>query len=193
MKLDNIKISNHAKERYAERIMDREDTTQVAAYILTESDKIRDDICKMIQYGSCIYAGINMQKEKPFECEIYLSGTWIVICSVKDNTVVTLYKIDLGLGEDFNKEYVVKLTEKLDEANAGLKKVRNEIAESRQHYDELIKQNEESITEYKSLINNLTKLNNDYKAVVEDMDVRYAEEDVKVKKILNSLIGRKVV
>ena len=193
MKLDNIKISNHAKERYAERIMDREGTTQVAAYILTETDKIRDDICKMIQYGSCIYTGINMQKEKPFECEIYLSGTWIVICSVKDNTVVTLYKIDLGLGEDFNKEYVTKLTEKLDEANAGLKKVKEEITESRQHYNELIRQNEESITEYKSLINNLTKLNNDYKSVVEDMDVRYAEEDVKVKKILNSLIGRKVV
>lgn len=52
------KISDHAKKRYTERIIGKDDQIEVNRFITENKDKIKTDINKMIQYGNMIYAGI---------------------------------------------------------------------------------------------------------------------------------------
>ena len=45
----DYKITEHAKQRYAERIMDRDNKIDIAVYINQNEEKIRQDILKMIK------------------------------------------------------------------------------------------------------------------------------------------------
>ena len=56
----NYTISNHSKQRYAERIMGKEDI-DVNRFITLNEDKIKTDINKLIQYGEMIYSGKQSQ------------------------------------------------------------------------------------------------------------------------------------
>ena len=47
-------VSKHARERYAERIMDK-DGTDVATFAIKNEKKILDDIDKMVEYGELLY------------------------------------------------------------------------------------------------------------------------------------------
>ena len=55
-----MNITKHAMQRYAERIMEKEDTTDVLVFIEQHKEKIEEDISKMIEYGELIYTGKNL-------------------------------------------------------------------------------------------------------------------------------------
>lgn len=57
----NINISQHALTRYVERIKQKDDILDVNTYLSTHTDKVREDISKMIEFGKVIYSG----KQKP--------------------------------------------------------------------------------------------------------------------------------
>ena len=50
-------ISKHARERYAERIMEKDSAYDINKFIVDNEDKIVVDINKMIQYGTLIHCG----------------------------------------------------------------------------------------------------------------------------------------
>ena len=114
--LDNIKISAHAQERYAERIMDRNEKSDVVVFIAQHKQKIKEDIFKMIEYGTLLYSGKPVTDFNRQPVDIFLNGTWVVIVDIAKCNVITLYSIDLGLGNDFNQEYISKLMQKLNVA-----------------------------------------------------------------------------
>ena len=92
-------ISAHAKQRYSERIMGKEDT-DVNRLITLNEDKIKTDINKMINYGQLIYSGKQSQKDgKGNIVDVFLKDCWVVIADSRIKNVITLYKIDLGLGD----------------------------------------------------------------------------------------------
>ena len=79
----NIKISNHASQRYAERIMSKEDT-DVQRFMVTHEQKIHDDIEKLIEYGQIIYSGKQKTRDgKTNNVDVYLNGTWVVLVDAK--------------------------------------------------------------------------------------------------------------
>ena len=57
-------ISQHAKERYAERIMDKTHPTDVHIYINDNENKIITNINKMIEFGELIHSGKNEDNNK---------------------------------------------------------------------------------------------------------------------------------
>lgn len=54
-------ISKHCKERYAERIMGKEDV-DLNRFITLNEEKIQTDINKLISYGELIYQGSKLKK-----------------------------------------------------------------------------------------------------------------------------------
>ena len=96
-------ISVHARQRYAERIMGKEDT-DVNRFVTLNENKIKTDINKLIQYGELIYTGKQSQKDgKGNMVDVFLKDCWVVIADSRIKNVITLYKIDLGLDDEFNK------------------------------------------------------------------------------------------
>ena len=185
-------ISKHAKERYTERIMEKATNNEIQTFIVQNEDKIISDINKMIQYGELIYTGKQTQKDnRTYNVEVYLNGLWVVITDVKSKNVITLYKIDLGVDDEFNQEYVNRMMEKFNAAKENLDLVTLEVEKENDSYKTVIEQNTAQINEYKSYIKNLEELNVGYKTIMDNNAVKIKMAGTEVTDVLNKLIGKK--
>lgn len=190
--LDNIKISQHARERYAERIMDRDSKCDVAVFIAQHEQKIKEDIYKMIKYGTLLYSGKSPHEFNKQPVDIFLNGTWVIIVDIAKCNVITLYSIDLGLGSEFNQEYIGKLSQKLNMAKQEYDVINIGIQTQKETYSSIIKENIEQINEYKQLINALHRQNQAYTDVIETLDADRIVAEKDIREIIATFIGKKV-
>lgn len=191
---DNITytVSKHAKERYTERIMEKATANEINTFLVQNEDKIIGDINKMIQYGELIYIGKQVQKDgRSYNVEVFLNGLWVVITDVKSKNVITLYKIDLGVDEEFNLEYVDRMMQKFNDAKENLECVTTEVNHENDSYRTMIEQNTNMINEYKGYIKNLEELNVGYKTILANNSVKIKRAETEMTDILNKLIGKK--
>lgn len=191
--MEELEISKHAKERYAERIMGRDSQLSIAEFVLTHEEKIQTDIAKMIEFGKLIYSG-----KRPYDTnnkgveDVYLNGTWIIILDHNKNIVITLYCIDLGLGKEFNDVYLGKMLEKLEKTKEEAEATIASVEGQRTTYKELIEENQVTITEYRKIANSLEEQNQMYKELIESLDVQVSLAQNEVRKVIGALIGKKV-
>lgn len=191
-KFENLKFSQHSKERYAERIMDKNSKSDVAVFVAQQEQKIKDDIYKMIQYGTLLYSGKPTCEYNRQPVDIFLNGTWVIIVDIAKSNVITLYSIDLGVGSDFNQKYIDMLINKLTAAKEEYESVCIGIQTQTATYSSIIKENIDQINEYKQIIKNLEKQNQAYTEVIESLEVdkNVAEKDV--RDIIATMIGKKI-
>lgn len=150
---EKLQITQHCAERYAERIMDRETHSDIAVYVAQHKEKIETDINKLYEYSSLIYTGT--LKDKNY-INVFINGTWVLLTDKDMNKAITMYKIDFGLGEEFNKEFVSRMMSKIDE--------------SRNRYCEAIEKSEKQKNEYQKMIKDLTEKANDYRRMAKNLD-----------------------
>lgn len=187
-----MQITKHAKERYAERIMDKGDTRDINLFITQNEEKIKTDIEKMVNYGEQIFSG-RTTGGKPGcnPVNVYRNGLWIILEDSKSHDVITLYKIELGADEDFDTEFVNRMMVKLDEAKSEQRDIEKEIAIERENYQSLVRDGEDLINTYKGYIKNLEQMNAGYKAVIDSLQVKNSLAEQKIKNIIARLIGKK--
>lgn len=185
-------ISKHAKERYAERILNKEDNNEIQRFIAENEDKIITDINKMVSYGDLIYTGKTAHKDgKGNAVSVFLKDCWIVLVDTRSRNVITLYKIDLGCGDDFNLQYISKMMEQLREKQDNLLGVQLEVEEESKVYKEMIEGYEAQINEFKSNIKNLENLCADYKDIIDNNKVKISIATREVADCINKLIGKR--
>ena len=185
-------ISKHARERYVQRLLNKEDNNEIQRFIVENEEKIQTDINKMIVYGDLIYSGKQSQKDgKGSVVDVYLKDCWIVLTDQKSNNVITLYKIDLGCGDDFNLQYIDKMMNKLNESKQKLENAETEVSVQNTTYRELIDEAETQINEYKAMIKNLESLCEGYKMVIDNNIIKSSQANREVADVLNTLIGKR--
>lgn len=186
------KISSHCETRYAERIMDKDNTNNINRFVMDNKEKIKTDINKMIEFGECIFVGKQSQKDgKGKVLNVYLNGCWVVLVDSSNETVVTLYKIDLGLGDEFNKTYISKMMDKINESKKELEDVQLEVLKESNMYREMIDDAEAQINECKAMIKNLENLRDSYKGIIENNNVKVLQTNRKVADCVNAMINKK--
>ena len=185
-------ISLHAKERYAQRIMDKDDKTDVAVYINNHNEDIEVAIGKMIEYGELIYTGVSTSKYNNSIVDVYLKDTWVVIVDNKKNKVITLYSIDLGVGKEFNEMYMSKLLDRLNIARKSYNEQCGAIESQIAGYDVLISENNGIITDYKKTIKSLEEQNKMYQEIKESLNTNKQIAEKDVRDTVAILTGRKV-
>ena len=185
-------VTKHLMQRYSERIMGKDNSTDVTRFIADNEEKIKADINKMIEYGCLIYQGKQSQKDgKGKVIDVYLKDTYVILVDVSSGVIVTLYKIDLGLDDDFNKAYISKMLEKLNTNKEVLESVQQQVQEESNTYRELINDAEIQIKEYRTMIKNLEELCVGYKTIIDNNNVKIAQANRDVAEVLNTLIGRR--
>lgn len=102
----------------------------------------------MIEYGEMVFRGKQSGETGNVVC-VYLKDTWILLVDPERNTVITLYKIDLGVGDEFNQSYIQRIKEKLEAAQKSVQDKKEEIERQNDTYRNLIQDNTKTITEYK--------------------------------------------
>jgi len=193
--MENVKyqVSAHCKTRYAERIMGKEEKSDAARFVSLNGDKIEADINKMIEYGNCIYSGRQSQKDgKGKVIDVYVQDTWVLLVDGREKVVVTLYKIDLGLGDEFNNTYVTKMLDKLNSTKVTLEDVQRQVQEESDMYRKMIDEADAQIKEKRSEIKNLEELSAAYKVIINNNCVKAAQANKDVADVLNKLIEKKV-
>lgn len=191
-KLENLKLSNHAKERYAERIMDKDNKADINVFIQKNEQKIKEDIFKMITYGELLYSGRPTVDYNKQPVDIFLKDTWVIIVDIAKQNVITLYSIDLGLGDDFNKEYINKLLEKLFSAKQRYEEAQIGINTQIETYNTIVKENIDMINDYRSKIKILEKQNQGYLDVIDTLRVENTAAEREVRDVVAVMIGKKV-
>ena len=190
---NEYKISSHCQQRYAERIMGKEEKADAARFVSLNEDKIKTDINKMIEYGNCIYSGRQSQKDgKGKVIDVYVQDTWVLLVDERERVVVTLYKIDLGLGDEFNTTYVTKMLEKLNSTKKVLEDVQKQVQEESDMYKQMINDAEIQIKERRAEIKNLEELSTAYKIIIDNNCIKIGRAEKDVADVLNKLIEKKV-
>ena len=191
-KLENLKLSNHAKERYAERIMDKDNKADINVFIQKNEQKIKEDIFKMITYGELLYSGRPTVDYNKQPVDIFLKDTWVIIVDIAKQNVITLYSIDLGLGDDFNKEYINKLLEKLYSAKQRYEEAQIGINTQIETYNTIVKENIDMINDYRSKIKIIEKQNQGYLDVIDTLRVENTAAEREVRDVVAVMTGKKV-
>ncbi len=192
VELTDYKISKHCEERYAQRLLNKEDVNSINKFIVENKEKIKTDINKMISYGELLYIGKQSQKDgKGNVLNVYLKDCWIVLVDIKAGVVVTLYKIDLGCGDEFNLQYISKMLDKLNEKKDNLSSVQLGVEVESITYKELIDDAQIQINQYKAMIKNLEEMSNAYQTIIDNNRVKVSQANMEVVDVLNTLIGKK--
>ena len=192
MELTNYKISQHCKQRYSERIIGNSDANAVNKFIANNEEKIKTDINKMISFGDCIFIGKQSQKDgKGKVLNVYLKDTWVVLVDTSNETVVTVFRIDLGCGDDFNMQYISKMMDKINQSKDNLTSAKLEVETESSVYKELIESTRGQINEYKSMIKNLESLCDSYQSIIDNNIVKVSQANREVADVVNTLIGKK--
>lgn len=175
---NKLTITQHCAERYAERIMGREEKSDIAVYVAQNKEKIETDINKLYQYGNYIYTGSLKDHNV---VNVYVNGTWVLLTDKENKRAVTMYKIDFGLGEEFNKEFVNRMLDKISETGKKCASTLREIDEEKKRYQEMVADFEQQANEYRKIANNLDKQVKAYSDIISVMDDRgkSALEDLK--------------
>lgn len=186
------KISRHAMERYSERIMDKNNPWDINYFISQNEEKIQNDINKMVEFGELIYAGKQKDsKGKESNVNVFRKDCWIILVDANTLNTITLYRIDLGCGNEFNEDYVSRMVEKIKAANEEVESVKEEVLEEQSMYRDMIKDNTDQIMYYKSCIKNLENLNKAYQDVVDNDSVKITQANKNVAELVNTLIAKK--
>lgn len=191
-KLETLKVSNHAKERYSERIMDKDNKADMLVFIQKNEQKIKEDIFKMITYGELLYSGKPTVDYNKQPVDIFLKDTWVVIVDITKQNVITLYSIDLGLGDEFNKQYIEKLLEKLKQAKERHEEALIGINTQIDTYNTIIKENVDQINEYRRIIKSLENQNQGYLEVIDNLRVENTAAERGVRDVIAVMTGKKV-
>lgn len=173
--------------------MGKREKSDAARFVSLNEDKIKTDINKMIEYGSCIYSGRQSQKDgKGKVIDVYVQDTWVLLVDEREKVVVTLYKIDLGLGDEFNNTYVAKMLDKLNATKATLEDIQKQVQEESDMYRKMVDEADAQIKERRSEIKNLEELSEAYKIIINNNCVKVAQANKDVTDVLNKLIEKKV-
>lgn len=171
-----LQITQHCAERYAERIMDRDSRSDIAVYVAQHKEKIETDINKLYEFSTLIYTGT--LRDKNF-VNVFVNGTWVLLADKDLKKAITMYKIEFGLGEEFNKDFVNRMMEKIDESRNAYCEVLKKTEEQKTEYQKIAKEFSEKANEYRRQAKNLDKQVEGYNEIIANMDVN-AEEAAEI-------------
>lgn len=185
----NMTFTNHILERYVERTMGKTGN-ELKQFIVQNSAQIKEKILKLYEYSELFWYG--KIKDHDFTYFTINRDGWVIVIDKNKTTLVTIYQVDLGLGVDFNKQYIAELK----------KFVENELNE----IEKLKLENESLSEEDKKEIDELKETNKMLQAQIEynnkqiqiyeqNRNLRQEEislRDKKLHKKIEGFIGAKI-
>jgi hypothetical protein len=103
---ENMTFTNHILERFVERTMNKTGT-EMKQYLVQNEDKVKEQILKLYEYSELFWYG--KIKDHDFTYFTINRDGWVFVIDKNKTTLITLYKVDLGLSTEFNKQYIQEI------------------------------------------------------------------------------------
>ena len=183
------KISEHAKERYAERIKDRDGYCEVKQYVATHKEQIDTDLHKMAEHAAEVYRGPGKDSKV---IVMLVQGSWILICG-EDGTLVTLFKRELGVNDEKENRRILnlqieelqRLVKLRDDADHDVQERRDQISSDISDWEVQEAAHRAQAKEIRALIDALA----DERKTV---SVIYSEAEARVQKFINDVLMKPI-
>lgn len=186
--LTNYSISAHAEERYAERIMGKDNMPNVRQYINSHHKDIATSINKLITYGDLLYQGdLNNDGEK----QVFIKDYWIVLADPRKKKVITLFRIDL-YDEEVNELFVSKMTGKINKCKEELDNEVNKADDNVLSFQNEIEKIDEELNYHKSQINYLETTKSSLNDLASAAYMLVDKKKYELKNLIETFVGRKV-
>lgn len=181
-------VTNHALERYAERIMKRDNVTDVRVFINDHRNDIIDRIHKMINFGVLIYEGKLRKYENN---QFFYKDRWVIVVDPKQKNVITLYKIDLG-DDEVSELFASKTLQRINKCKEDLNIIRNSVDENNNTFKEDIEICKRKIDEHKAIIKKLDEKISGLTYLIKSSDTIVNEKQTELKENIEMLIARRI-
>lgn len=103
---EKIMFTNHILERFVERTMNKTGL-EVKQFLAQNEEQIKQKILKLYEYSEMFWYG--KIKEHDFTYFLINKDGWVIIIDKDKKTLITMYKVDLGLSSEFNKQYISEI------------------------------------------------------------------------------------
>lgn len=187
--VDNIEFTQHVLERYVERTMNKTGN-EIKQFLAQNEEQVKQQILKLYQYSEPFWQGKNKDHNYTY-FRINKNG-WLIVVDKNKTKLITLYKIDLGLGEEFNKQYISEIKKNVDILN-------EKIETAKTDYNDKVLSNNKVIEELKDQIKLLQaqiKSSNDTIELLEkEKDVELGNislQEQMLKSKIEKFIGAKI-
>lgn len=106
--LEKIEFTNHILERYVERTMNKSEN-EAKQFLAQNSEQIKEKILKLYEYSEPFWCG--KTKDHDFTYFTINRDGWVIVIDKNKTKLVTIYRVDLGLSKEFNKQYINEIKE----------------------------------------------------------------------------------
>ncbi len=186
---NDIEFTQHVLERYVERTMNKTGN-EIKQFLAQNEEQVKQQILKLYQYSEPFWQGKNKDHNYTY-FRINKNG-WLIVIDKNKTKLITLYKIDLGLGEEFNKQYISEMKKNVDILN-------EKIETAKTDYNDKVLSNNKVIEELKDQIKLLQaqiKSSNDTIELLEkEKDVELGNislQEQMLKSKIEKFIGAKI-
>lgn len=186
---EKMVFTNHILDRYVERTMGKTGN-ELKQFVVQNSEQIKDKILKLYEYSELFWYG--KIKDHDFTYFTINRDGWVIVIDKNKTTLITIYQVDLGLGVDFNKQYISEIKKYVsDELNS--------IEELKQNYDAKCAESNidiENLKEQNKILQSEIEYNNNQIKLIEQQK-KLEMENVSLKekqlhKKIEKFIGAKI-
>lgn len=187
--LEKIEFTQHVLERYVERTMNKTGN-EIKQFLVQNEEQVKEQILKLYQYSEPFWYGKNKDHNYTY-FRINKNG-WLIVVDRNKTKLITLYKIDLGLGEEFNKQYISEMKKLVENITIEIEEEKNQWAEKNEKNNKAI----EEMKAQNNLLQAQIKLNNDTIDILEKtkdnelekIDIKERELKAKIEKFVGAKI-----
>ena len=143
-----MNISNHAKERYIERVKGIKSKTEIKQYLAQNEDRVEEHILKLYEYSEKIFTG-QIGGDKSTR-DFYLNGDICIV--VGNNCINTIYFINFAFPERTRQVVIADLKEEISKLQDEIEAETENTNMKKLEFDEKIRLVEQEIKTLKESI-----------------------------------------
>lgn len=172
-----MNATNHCLERYHERVRKKN-----TPYTNDLRDRYSKELNELYEHSQKIYTGIvGRNSSKPVDVYVNKHG-WVILSNDKEQNLITVYKIDLGIDNDsLNEQYITESLDKIERLSLAKDRAITHAAENKQEYETKISTAKTLIDEQRKIIEGLQTEINGYEKLIQasSTGVLRAERDLR--------------
>lgn len=185
-----MEFTEHILERYAERIQEKKGKNEIKSFVAQNRKKIEENIQKL--FDSAEFLCTTKIKEHNITNFYVNKNGWVLISDKENKKLITLYKVDLFLGTDFNKYYIERMTEDIKNKMKDYENIEYEIELDKEKRQEERKQCESEIASLKTRIKWLEENINLSTQQDKEADARLKVKKDEVQQQIENFVGARI-
>ncbi len=155
--LDDVSFTNHILERFVERTMNKVGN-EAKQYLAQNNKFVKEKLLLLYNSADLLWSG--KIKDHNFTHFYINKDGWIIVVDKEGKKLITVYKADLELDSEFNKLYVEKIKDKVNDVNNKLLNAETEMTTQKEENAKIIEQLQQENLDLKEKIEyNNSKIN----------------------------------